>query len=67
MAGQHGWQLISCSAENDQVAIVGRTLSAVADKYRTPWGDKLSAGDAEVLFIFIRPGRGGTACRPSPL
>jgi hypothetical protein len=38
MASQHGWQLISCGAENDQVAIVGRTLSAVADKYRAPKG-----------------------------
>ena len=67
MADQHGREVIGWSVESDQAAIIGHVLTGIAHRYRAPKGDKLSAGNAEVLFIFIRPGRGAvTACIPSP-
>ena len=51
--------------QNDQAAIVGRSLGSVAHKYHGPQGDKLSA-DAEVLFKFISLGRGGNCLHTLP-
>ena len=57
VAGEDGRQLVGV-IQDDQVAIVGRSLRDVAHEYRAlKGGDKLSAGNAEVLFIFIRLGR----------
>jgi hypothetical protein len=53
MAGQHRRQLIDWSAEDYNAAIVGFDASRIAGQYRAPRGDKVSATDAGVLFIFI--------------
>jgi hypothetical protein len=56
VAGEDGRQLVRIP-QDDQVAIVGRNPAASLTSTAPPRGDKLSAGNAEVLFIFIRLGR----------
>jgi hypothetical protein len=64
MAGQDRWQLIDRRTQDDQVAVREFGLTV----YRTPKGDKVPAGDAGVLFTFIRPWAGAVPLRmPSPI